>query len=328
MPPSSASDEEITARGPLEVINLRLKDLPVDDLASFAEVVASLSEQEAEELLLEGAEVLSKDGKVVSSQPDARTVFHGDLHGDIVTLYDVWELLGLKNVLSSYKLVFLGDYVDRGPKQLEALLLVLVLKAKRPSEVFVLRGNHEPFPGLEPLPHDFPQHLAQRFRDWKRVYGAAKKVFDAMPLSLLVEGAVVAYHGGPATVLLRRGCKGVSCIYGDPEREVVEEILWNDPANVCGWDDGPEECWSPSPRGRGVLWGPGATRYLLNAVGVKYIVRANTPVDGVAFYHGGKVVSVFTRKGTPFFNKRAGVWAPDFLDSGWHAMPSSWAVVV
>jgi len=307
---------------------LKLKDLPVEDLASFAEAVASLDEGEAERLLREGAELLKPERPFVVSQPDARTVFHGDLHGDIVSVYDAWKKLGVKEVLENYKLVFLGDYVDRGPKQLEALLLVLALKARRPSEVFVLRGNHEPYPGLEPLPHDFPQHLAQRFEDWRRVYKAAKEVFDSMPFALVIEGSVVAYHGGPATVLLRKGCKGFSCVYGEPEREVIEEILWNDPGNVCGWDDGPEVCWSPSPRGRGFLWGPGATRYLLEALGVKFVVRANTPVDGVKFFHEGKVVSVFTRLGAPFFNRRAGVWAPDFLSPDWHKSPSSWAILV
>jgi protein phosphatase len=306
---------------------LKLKDLPVEDLASFAEAVASLSSEEAEKLLLEGAQLLRPERPFAVTQPDARTVFHGDLHGDIVSVYDVWERLGKEEVLRNYKLVFLGDYVDRGPKQLEALLLVLALKAKRPSEVFVLRGNHEPYPGLEPLPHDFPRHLAQRFEDWRRVYRAAKEVFEAMPFALVVEGSAVAYHGGPATVLLRRGCKGLSCVFGEPEREVVEEILWNDPGNVCGWDDGPEVCWSPSPRGKGVLWGPGATRYLLEALGVKFVVRANTPVDGVKFFHEGKVVSVFTRVGAPFFNKRAGAWAPDFLNQDWHKSPSSWVVL-
>ncbi|ABU81256.1 metallophosphoesterase family protein [Ignicoccus hospitalis] len=307
---------------------MKLEDLPIEDLGAFAEAVETLTEDEVTKLLEEAKKHLEGEWPFVVTQPDARTVFHGDLFGDLVSVYDVWNVLGLKEVLENYKLVFLGNYVDRGPKQLETLLLVLSLKARRPSEVFVLRGNHEPYRGLEPLPHDFPQHLAKRFKGWKDVLRAARSVFEALPFALVVDGAVVAYHGGPATVLLRRGCRGLECVFGEPRAEVVEEILWNDPANICGWEDGPEACWAPSPRGRGFLWGPGATRYLLEALEVSYVVRGHTPVDGVKFFHRKRVVSVFTRVGSPFFNKRAGAWAPDFLDPSWELEPERWAVIV
>jgi hypothetical protein len=37
----------------------------------------------------------------------------------------------------------LGDYVDRGTKSLETIIMLLSLKLKYPESIFLLRGAHE-----------------------------------------------------------------------------------------------------------------------------------------------------------------------------------------
>jgi len=314
---------------------LKLSQLPITDMGRYAETVASLEWHEVWELFLEGIQLLSKMPEggtfpVAIMEPDAPYAFHGDLHGDIVTVYDLWSKIGIQEILSNYKLVFLGDYVDRGSKQLEALLLPLALKARRPHEVVVLRGNHEPVSGIEPLPHDFKHYLNRRFKGkGERLYKLAQQLFDSMPISLLVKKSVVAFHGGPPTVLVRRGCEEMSCLYDERlKRLVYEEILWNDPAEICSWDDPPETCWAPSPRGKGFLWGPAITRALLKYTKTLFLVRANTPVEGVKLFHNDHGISVFSRRGMPFLNERGGLWAPNFLDRGWYTNPRRWIVTV
>jgi metallophosphoesterase superfamily enzyme len=50
----------------------------------------------------------------------------------------------IKNYLKNgQKIVFLGDYVDRGPHSRENLDFLLEIKAKNPKDIFLLQGNHE-----------------------------------------------------------------------------------------------------------------------------------------------------------------------------------------
>ncbi len=83
--------------------------------------------------------------------PDARIITVGDLHGGIQTLINILLTLLAEDVLdNNFKivdpnvhLVFLGDYVDRGPYGVEVIYTLARLKLANPDQVVVLRGNHE-----------------------------------------------------------------------------------------------------------------------------------------------------------------------------------------
>ncbi len=66
----------------------------------------------------------------------------GDLHGQVFDL--IWMFDKVNGGLPpNQKYLFLGDYVDRGPWSVETISLVMVLKARYPDCITLLRGNHE-----------------------------------------------------------------------------------------------------------------------------------------------------------------------------------------
>ena len=83
--------------------------------------------------------------------PKNSTIFvKGDIHGDEKTIPALITALKNKQLMNKdliladdAYIIFLGDYIDRGPNSLEVIRQVTELKQKNPKNVFLLRGNHE-----------------------------------------------------------------------------------------------------------------------------------------------------------------------------------------
>jgi serine/threonine protein phosphatase 1 len=66
----------------------------------------------------------------------------GDIHGQCTKLHSLLVKLEEAGVGPSDMIVFLGDYIDRGPDTKGVLDTLLEMEATRPNTIF-LRGNHE-----------------------------------------------------------------------------------------------------------------------------------------------------------------------------------------
>jgi serine/threonine protein phosphatase 1 len=69
-----------------------------------------------------------------------KTYAIGDVHGCAKTLA---ALMDKVNDAGWDKLVFIGDYIDRGPNSKDVINIVMNLQAARPGQVIALKGNHE-----------------------------------------------------------------------------------------------------------------------------------------------------------------------------------------
>jgi serine/threonine protein phosphatase 1 len=70
-----------------------------------------------------------------------RTFAVGDIHGDTLQLFRL--LACLPELDRTDTLVFLGDYLDRGPHSAAVVAYLRGLSEQTPAQVVALRGNHE-----------------------------------------------------------------------------------------------------------------------------------------------------------------------------------------
>lgn len=70
-----------------------------------------------------------------------RTFAIGDIHGELTHFARVWALLPPLD--SDDTVVFLGDYLNRGPASRAVLERLMALPGTTPARVVCLRGNHE-----------------------------------------------------------------------------------------------------------------------------------------------------------------------------------------
>lgn len=73
----------------------------------------------------------------------------GDIHGQYSDLMSFFALYGTPHAngkpqdIENFDYVFLGDYVDRGNYSLETICLLFALKCLYPTQIHLIRGNHE-----------------------------------------------------------------------------------------------------------------------------------------------------------------------------------------
>lgn len=70
----------------------------------------------------------------------------GDIHGEydkLEVLLDTLKAYHNLDLKGTDKLIFMGDYVDRGPDSFRVLVTLYNLQKKHPNNVICLAGNHE-----------------------------------------------------------------------------------------------------------------------------------------------------------------------------------------
>lgn len=270
------------------------------------------------------ASLLLKDASLVRiAQP---CYVFGDLHGNYRDLKGfekcAWPL-GV--ALSTANLLFLGDYVDRGPHSVEVAMHLLAMKCIAPQKVFLLRGNHEDSEvnGNEETygQGSFHRKCIDLYgpRKGEDVFNAFNRAFACMPIAAVVDQQVFCVHGGLPRAMMHstdilKDIEEIPRPITEIEGTLVSDLLWNDPvhdqteSNRLG-KDGFEENFGPSSRGPGcATFGQDAVNMFLQTTGISYIIRAHEKYQlGFGADMGGRVLTVFSSSHYGGSNNQAGL---------------------
>ncbi len=225
-------------------------------------------------------------------------VIISDLHGDSKSLFRILSEINYKQFLSKElnKLVFLGDYIDRGSDSLSIIYSVCYLKSTYPDSVIVMRGNHEAPAEFPFYPHDFPYEVEDRFGNrWREIYKDILSMFRLLTLATMVKHKLLLVHGGLPTQesAAKNFRESIAFAHESQVRNsVLEEILWNDPRQIDE-NKGQER----SRRGLGRYFGPNVTRTWLQATGTKAVIRGHEPCQGFRLDHDNMIMTLFSCAG-------------------------------
>ncbi|MEN2975192.1 MAG: metallophosphoesterase [Candidatus Caldarchaeales archaeon] len=206
----------------------------------------------------------------------------GDTHGDEETTLKALRYAEREGL----KLLFLGDYVDRGPKQLENIVRLLEYKLSWRDDLILLRGNHETVDMNRW--YGFMELIYSRFG--VELYHHFAELFSNLPYAAIIHKKVLAVHGG-----LAEGLESIDQIKNipkgelDPHDNIAFQILWNDPSEDVEW-------FAPSWRGGGAkLYGWRAFSQFMEKNNLEMLIRAHEPQpEGYGELFDGRLKTVFS----------------------------------
>lgn len=206
----------------------------------------------------------------------------GDIHGQF---YDLLQLFSVGGELPDQSYIFMGDYVDRGSYSVETFTYLMLLKARYPDKVTLLRGNHE------------TRQITQVYGFYDECvtkYGSANAwkyciaVFDLLGIAALIEDSIFCVHGGlsPNAQTMDQ-IRQITRDIEVPIEGALCDFMWSDPEDIEGWES--------SPRGGGWLFGTRPTREFVELNQFSLIARAHQLVaDGYCYKFNQQLVTVWS----------------------------------
>ena len=175
------------------------------------------------------------------------------------------ELFRVGNDCPRTNYLFMGDFVDRGFYSVETFLLLLALKVRYPSNITLIRGNHESRQITQV--YGFYDECLRKYGS-VNVWRYCTEIMDFLPLASIVDETVFCVHGGlsPNIDTLDQ-IKTIDRKQEVPHEGPMCDLMWSDPEEIEGW--------GVSPRGAGYIFGQDRVEVFNQKNGTKLIARAH-----------------------------------------------------
>jgi len=277
-----------------EVPHSKIDSAAVSDIINVIRHGGTIGRKTVVKILRRAYKMLQKQPNVthMSVPQGTKLTVVGDLHGQLNDLLHILDEAGLPSPTN--KFIFNGDFVDRGEKGVEIIIILFALFiAEGPDVVSMNRGNHEDLPVCRV--YGFENEVKAKYDDL--LFEMFAEVFNYLPLFAFVNKSVFVVHGGlfhtpdifidelneivrhdyyvKPPVPYPQNIKGLKP--EDARKEFMKQLqrdaLWSDPTDEEG-------CYL-NPRGAGVSFGPDIAKEFMQKNGVDMVIRSHECV-----YHG------------------------------------------
>ena len=260
---------------PLTVQRLFTDGVPDESLVNdYLYLQGNLTKECAHEILKRAAPMLGAEPNLL--RIDGKVTILGDVHGQFYSLHDMLKSSQLSLEEPNAKLLFLGDYVDRGVYGPEIVILLFTLKIKYPNRIFLMRGNHESREMTEMF--NFRDQCLDLYDE--EFYDTVMDAFDQLPVSAIVNGKYLCMHGGISNLLtdiddINQFNRKIEPT-GSEEVSLLTDLLWSDPAKKSEMET---DFKDNERRGCSVIFGRNPVNALLEKHGLLAIIRGHEVKD-------------------------------------------------
>lgn len=239
----------------------------------------------------------------------------GDIHGQLRDLLLLFSKYGFPHHrdgdvdLTSY--IFNGDWVDRGPHQLETVIFLFAIKVLYPTKIWLVRGNHEfrvqnismdkagfhiacealfPYSTLFPYEEDY-------------IFELIHDTFDVLPIAAIIQDKILVIHGGIGDG--KWTLEDLEQNYKRPRQDFFEDttifnILWSDPIPEEGiekFEGGVHLNPRDGHKGDIKSFGKLVTSEWCEKNKISIIIRSHEYASaGFKIMHGGQLITVFSAR--------------------------------
>ena len=230
------------------------------------------------------SKILIKESNLLKLQ--APIYIYGDIHGQY---QDLLRFLEMTKLPPESKLLFLGDYVDRGKNSIEVIALIFALKIVYPSHIFLLRGNHE-CPEIN-FNYGFYGECIDRYGkyDGNHVFEAINNCLLHLPIAAVINDKIFCVHGGLSPNMTK--LEDINKINRNmiiPSYGLLCDLLWSDPksSNIM---------WSSNDRGISYTFNEQVINIFMEINNLELICRAHQANStGYKFFNGNKLITLFS----------------------------------